>query len=594
MLPLVGGRAGRVARHRGGLAAFDQPRFLHVEPRLDPTSGPTVREQLRGRAFLGRATIAVVLVAAAPALDGDWEHVTRFAWLVGLVWMPVLGMLDLLDRRWGRPAPAVVEVIWDTLLCGAVHVVLGAPAAALVGYVVLIAWHAYVGGRARAALAVVSAVSATAVAIAVRHPVDGYLAVTTLVSGLLVAALLADASQRHATSRAGLVQVSERAAAILAGIADAVVVTSPTGRVQEWNPAAARLFAGPDVPPASARCEQLLGLRMGLRPLTCDEGCALLATEREGQERDVVRLDAHGHRQPLLTSVASVLDQHGRPVEVIHSFRDITALKAAEEAKSLFLATTSHELRTPLTVIRGFAQMLQHDDMPSEQQAPALAAIARRADELTRIVDRLLMSSRIDAGRIALPLEQVELVDTLRERAAAIEGATDRRVTTQVPADLPAVHADADAVATVVDHLLENAVKYSPDGGAIELSARHDAGRGAVVIAVRDEGIGMSAEEVERAFDRFWQAEASQARRFGGTGIGLYIVRSLVDAMSGNVEIDSTPGAGSEFRVVLRTEAPSEPPAPQVDAPARDGEQSMIREYMRQVGVPLQRAGGQG
>lgn len=595
MLRVMRGRAQRVARHRAGLAAFEQPRFLHLEPLLDTTGATSVREQLRGRALVARTVFAAVLVVAAPLLDQDWAGVTRFAWFVGLVWVPTVGLADLLDRRWHRAQPAALEVASDAALCLVVHVVLDAPAPALVGYVLLVAWHAYVGGRAGAARAVLTGVVGTGMAIWLDHPVDPYFATATAAAAVLLATLLADASQRHASSRAGLVQVSERAAAILAGIADAVVVTAPSGRVQEWNPAAARLFAGPEQVPNGAHCAQLLGLRRGLRPLACDSGCALLAADPEARDLEVVRIDAHGHRQPLLASAAAVMDRDGHPIEVIHSFRDITALKAAEEAKTLFLATTSHELRTPLTVIRGFARMLQQEDMPVDQRQPALAAISRRAEELSSIVDRLLMSSRIDAGRIELSLRHVHLGDTLTERASAVAGSTGRRVRTELPAHLPEVHADLDAVATVIDHLLENAVKYSPDGGPVTLSAAASEAGDAVVVSVTDVGIGMSPEQLEHAFDRFWQAEASHVRRFGGTGIGLYIVRSLVDAMGGRVEVHSEAGEGTTFRVVLRTEAPPQPRPDDVDAQIpQEGEQSMIREYMRQVGVPLQRTGGAG
>jgi signal transduction histidine kinase len=149
---------------------------------------------------------------------------------------------------------------------------------------------------------------------------------------------------------------------------------------------------------------------------------------------------------------------------------------------------------------------------------------------------------------------------------------------------VPPAQANADAVATVVDHLVDNAVKYAPDGRvAVAVALRE----GAVELRVSDDGVGMDAEQAEHCFDKFWQADASDARRFGGTGIGLYIVRSLVEAMGGTITVRSSLGAGTEFTVRLATSAATPPAAQHIPAlpEQRAGEASMIREFMRQIGV---------
>jgi two-component system sensor histidine kinase BaeS len=153
------------------------------------------------------------------------------------------------------------------------------------------------------------------------------------------------------------------------------------------------------------------------------------------------------------------------------------------------------------------------------------------------------------------------------------------------------VYADPDAVTTVIDHLLDNAVKYSPSGGSLLLSARRDPEGDGVVVAVADRGIGMTPEQVERCFERFWQAESNDVRRFAGSGIGLYIVRSLVEGMGGTTSVTSEPGQWTVFSFRLRTDTPSDAVDDEVEPPeaASDlGQASMIREYMRLVGVPLQ------
>lgn len=223
----------------------------------------------------------------------------------------------------------------------------------------------------------------------------------------------------------------------------------------------------------------------------------------------------------------------------------------ADEAKTMFLATATHELKTPLTVIAGYAELMERQpDLDEEERAWALRSIQERVRELDDIVDRVLMSSRIEAGRIDLHVGSVDLGPLVTERVEAVRVATERVVEARGFEANPTVLADPEALATVVDHLLDNAVKYSPDGGTVRVEAEVAGDR--VDVRVADEGVGMSNEEAERCFERFWQAESGDMRRFGGTGIGLYIVKSLVEAMGGRIDVESAPGEGATFSVRLR------------------------------------------
>jgi signal transduction histidine kinase len=325
----------------------------------------------------------------------------------------------------------------------------------------------------------------------------------------------------------------------------------------------------------------VLALHSGERAINCSAGCGLLRTpSANGQE--VWREDASGRRQPLLAEAAEVPSTDGR-TEVVHSMRDITRLKQAEEAKTLFLATASHELKTPLTVISGFAStLLRFPDIDDKMRTSALDAIWTRSLELTRIVERLLLSSRIEAGRLELELTGIDITPLLRERVTSSAAGINRRITFTADDDVPRVIANSQALTTVVDHLIDNAVKYSPNGDPIQLAVV--AGGHSVQVSVSDSGIGMDEEQLAHCFDRFWQAESTDVRRFGGTGIGLYIVQSLVDAMGGTMTVESVPGEGSTFTVQLRLEgAVPEQAQPSTD---RTGEATSIREFMRQIGVP--------
>jgi len=387
------------------------------------------------------------------------------------------------------------------------------------------------------------------------------------------------------------VRMRAKSSVILSGVGEAVVVTGADGRVEQWNPAAADVFSCDADDARGHHCREVLGLSHEMRALDCSGGCGLFglaeANTRGAVEVEVWRRSATGARQPLLVSASPVLDSGGDVVEVVHSIRDITRIKQADEAKTLFLATASHELKTPLTVIRGFAQMLVVNEaaLGPEERTGALRAIEARATQLTHIVDRILMSGRIEAGRIELEAEAVDVVPILVERTEALDAASGRDIVLHVEDGLPELTCNPGAFTTVLDHLLDNAVKYSPNGGPITVRAAPF--EDGIELLVSDQGIGMTEEEAARCFERFWQAEATDVRRFGGTGIGLYIVRSLVDAMGGTVSVTSSPGAGSVFRVALRRAAPGPidlEPDDEVLGMVR-GEPTMIREYMRQLGV---------
>jgi PAS domain S-box-containing protein len=402
-----------------------------------------------------------------------------------------------------------------------------------------------------------------------------------------ISAYVAGRRRGAADGVVGAAMLHEKSDAILTGVGEAVVVTGAEGCVEQWNRAATSTFGASVAEVRGRPCAAVLALRHDVRELDCSTGCAVLQlgkAEADGVPVDVEvwRKSPTGSRQPLLASASPVLDSHGDLVEVVHSFRDITRLKQADEAKTLFLATASHELKTPLTVIRGFAQMLLLPDaiLAPEEREAALRAIDGRSGQLCDIVDRLLMSSRIEAGRIELSSSAVDVEPILRERSAALEGATGREVSLVVPADLPAVRCDEHAFTTVIDHLLDNAVKYSPNGGMITVTASPT--EDGVQVAVSDLGVGMTEEQAASCFERFWQAEATDVRRFGGTGIGLYIVRSLVEAMGGVIAVRSAPGVGSTFRFVL---ARADRPSASAGGDGPVGEQSVIREYMRQMGV---------
>lgn len=245
--------------------------------------------------------------------------------------------------------------------------------------------------------------------------------------------------------------------------------------------------------------------------------------------------------------LAQVLE-HARLGEVQRE--TINDLQRLSTMKDDFIAITSHELRTPLTAMRGFAGALElrRGDMSAEQEENAIRAISRQVDRMSTLTEDLLAVSLIDSGR---SLPTFELVDVA---AIAHEVATDldphdgvHRLSVSILDTLPRVIADPSFLRRVLVNLISNAVRYSPAGGTVNVDGRLD--EKSICIEVRDQGVGIAAAEVEQLFGKF--VRVGSTRAIGGTGLGLFIVKGLVEAMDGEVTVESTPGEGSCFAFTL-------------------------------------------
>ena len=327
-------------------------------------------------------------------------------------------------------------------------------------------------------------------------------------------------------------------------------------------------------------CADALGLHRDHALLDCSR-CPL--AEHPGKDLEVWTEDGDGNRTTLLARVQPITDRHGRVIELLHSFRDVSETARARDAENTFLATASHELKTPLTVIRGSAETLAaRDALPDEVRERLLTAIVGKSAELDVMIGRLLQASRLRAGITDVELQDVEVAPVVDRQVTTLDRASlhhHLHWVSQPP--VPLVRADPDALAVVLDHLLENARKYQPGGGEIITRIGHD--EQDVVIEVADHGIGMTAEQQRRCFDRFWQGRTGDRRRFGGTGVGLFLVSELVQAMGGRVEVRSQVGVGSTF--ILRLPRVDARVRPDTGAPPREPAVEMIEQVMSQVGV---------
>ncbi len=237
---------------------------------------------------------------------------------------------------------------------------------------------------------------------------------------------------------------------------------------------------------------------------------------------------------------------------VVYALRDITDEHELERLRSEFVATASHELRTPLAAIYGAIRSLRRTDvdMQADHRDAFLSMIETEAERLRILVDQLLIAGRLDAGAVALSPVTVSLPPLVEEVVRAAEITAPSSISFDYrPDGASAVVADPGALRQVLASLVDNAVKYSPDGGLITIRAEQGSDR--VTITVEDQGLGIRPDLQKRIFEKFFRADPQLRRGVGGTGLGLYIASALVERMGGRISVASAEGSGSTFSVEL-------------------------------------------
>lgn len=239
----------------------------------------------------------------------------------------------------------------------------------------------------------------------------------------------------------------------------------------------------------------------------------------------------------------------GRLVNIIANVRNITNFRRAQDMQQMFISTVSHELRTPITLIKGYASTLNRPDVQwnPEVMRDSLTVIEEEADRLNQLVDNLITASKLQARRTLDILPDTAYLDEVAQRSVErFQTQTHRhQILLNFPSDFPAVNADTVRIRQVIDNLVSNAIKYSPEGGKIEVGGSFDADH--ITIYVQDEGIGISAPDRERLFERFFRVDNALSRKTEGTGLGLYLSKAIVEAHGGHIDVDSAPGKGARF-----------------------------------------------
>ena len=360
-----------------------------------------------------------------------------------------------------------------------------------------------------------------------------------------------------AIANARLIEEAERRRAtldsVVSSLVDGLILLDRRGRIAYVNPRAEEMLdlpAGALLGQGADKVHQVLGGRVA-RPqevvnqlqaaaenLGATPTVELLLTAPEPRTVEVRFFPIHGAGEGDL-GLGLLL-------------RDITRERELDEMKSQLLATVSHELRTPLASIKGFATTLLREDVEWDEatRREFLSIIDKESDRLSELIGNLLDMSRIEAGTLRLEPGVVDLAALVQETVAEFRVMTSaHRFEASVPDVLPPVWADPRRTRQVLRNLVENAVKYSPDGGPIRLVVEVEADE--ALVSVADRGLGIDPQHQGRIFERFYQADSASTRRVGGSGLGLAISKAIVKAQGGRIWVESQVGVGSTFYFTL-------------------------------------------
>ncbi len=383
---------------------------------------------------------------------------------------------------------------------------------------------------------------------------------------------LSAAAQRNADLYTSLQLEKKRLDVIFQHSTDAIYMADRDGRIVAFNPAA-EMLTGWSTPEVLGReCADAFPGEPNNPPSLSDATRRVLiqgTTQDEVVEATIV--NRSGNRRHVAASYAYVAARNGEGPFALAVVRDISRQKEVERLKSDFMSMVSHELRTPLAVIKGYAATLLNPalHLDAERQTRFLRGINDASDRLTRLIDQLLSASRFESGRFKLNLQIVDLADAVHKVVGGMRTSVgSHALRCDVPPDGVIARVDRDQIEQVLTNLITNAIKYSPEGGEVHVELRvatgpaptdDPVGRGnesrkVALLSVRDHGIGIPPNQLRFVFDKFYRGDAPIVKRVPGTGLGLFICKSIVEAHDGRIWVESQPGQGSTFYVSLPQE----------------------------------------
>ena len=260
-----------------------------------------------------------------------------------------------------------------------------------------------------------------------------------------------------------------------------------------------------------------------------------------------------GQRTEVALVYSVVRSPEMAPLNAVVNVRDMTRVRETEEMRSTFLSMLEHQLQTPLAIIKGYTNTLSRPDAQwdGETLHRSFEAIEEETDRMSQLMDRLLLASRLEAGALPLSLEQVNMAGVAAKVIERLQSTSKKHsLFASFPDDLPPVTGDPGLLEQVLVNLVDNAVKYSPDGGPVVVSGEQDS-HGGVRVTVSDAGMGVPRWETRRIFERFHRSQNRASTHPRGMGLGLYICDAIMKAHHGDIWVTSDPGEGSTFTIML-------------------------------------------
>ena len=351
-------------------------------------------------------------------------------------------------------------------------------------------------------------------------------------------ARLHEEAQSEAAARAraeAMAAAREQAARVLEAVGDGVILVDPNGALRFWN-RAAELVTG-------RSRDDVVGRQAGEVLTDWQKVAAEIPISDEPELASPVTLPVEVDGSELWLSFMAVRSPNG----IVYTFRDLTGDRGLEAAKSDFIATLSHELRTPMTAVLGAAKTLLRDDiaLSPERRHQLLEMIGAQGTRLTQITEEVLLANRLDRGDLRIDSERVDLSQLVSHAVETMRHDAPESISLSAANGAAEAIGDRDRIEQVLVNLIDNAVKYSPDGGEVVVSTV--AAAASVRVEVADQGIGIAPAEQEAVFEKFYRGDPQHRAVPGGTGLGLYICRELVQRMGGTIGVRSRAGEGSTF-----------------------------------------------
>ena len=350
-----------------------------------------------------------------------------------------------------------------------------------------------------------------------------------------------------------LAEEKNRTESILENSADGIMNIDSFCRILGFNAAMEKLTGYSREEAIDRECSKVLNFHSRDGHSGCFDSCPMRASNTEGihtVERQGTIRTKNGRDLEVSIKYSLVRNEEGEPVNAVANVRDITQERQLENLRETFLAMLGHELQTPLSIIKGYSSALAEGSWDQETLNQGLKIIDEESDQLSRVMNRLLLASRITSGSSPLNKEPVDIPNLAGKIVRRRQGLSNlHHFEVDFEDNLPPVMADPQMIEEVLDNLVDNAIKYSPEGGKITISGKRTDKM--LSVTVSDEGMGIPQKGMPRLFERFYRVERGKEQITKGLGLGLFIGKTIVEAHGGKIEASSREGQGSQFSFTL-------------------------------------------